>query len=96
MTIEIEEGVFFDPAKAWYEQSPELVALAEAAMQTAPVDLELEECFGGGTRLKYGVWEHTTPMGTFQMRVDFNWLYAKEHRSFLTRASHDLVTITQL
>lgn len=92
--IEILEGVFFDPDKEWYKQSPELVQLAEEVMQTAPVDMEQEDCFGGGTRLIYGVWEYTSPLGVFSLRVSSTYKNAPLHKGFAAKALHDKVTIT--
>ncbi len=97
--IEILEGVFYDPAKEWYEQPQELIELALQIEQTQPIDYEFESLEVNGlmhNRLKYGMWEHTTEIGTFRMRVDIVYLYPIEHRAFLTKAAHNRVTLTKV
>lgn len=96
--IEILPDVYFDPAKQWYEQPQELIDLAFQIEQTPPTDYEIEIGVENPThqRLKWAVWESTTEMGLFQMRVDIIYLYSIENRAFLTKEAHNKVQITKI
>lgn len=96
--IEILQGVFFDPSLEWYEQDPALIDLALEIEKTTPIDYEMEVGVQNPShqRLKYAVWESTTEMGTFRMRVDKNYLYSIEHREFMARANDNRVFVEKL
>ena len=93
--IEILPGVFYYPELAWYQQDEQLIALANEVMQTPTIDSEIETA-GSNSRMIYGEWENTTIEGTFTMRVDMHYLYSISHGAFLSKSSHDDVTITQI
>ena len=95
MLIEILEGVFYDTELPWYEQSQELIDLADTVMQGAPKDSNTETA-GENSRLLWAIWEHTTTIDTFDMRVDFHWLYPIESKAFMSKELQDTVIITPL
>lgn len=97
MLIEIEEGVFFDTEKRWYEQSPECIQAGQDLMvSTLPETADYEPCEAGSQRLLRGVWQATTSTGTFQMEVVRTYLYPANSNAFLTKLSQDTVTVTEL
>ncbi len=93
--IEILEGVFYDPSKEWYEQPQELIDLALEIEKTQPFEFDVE-VYENHVRLKYGIWDHTTEMGAFKMRVDVIYLYPITNNSFLAKELHNKVTIEQI
>lgn len=95
MLIEILPGVFYDSEKEWYEQPDELVGLAEATMQNEPQAKE-EESSGAKKRFIWAEWQTTTSEGLFLMKVSFSWVYGISKGAYLSRASHDIVSITKL
>jgi len=96
--IEILPGIFYNPELDWFNQPQELIDLALEVEQTAPINFEMEVGIQNPKhqRFKFGVWEGTTEMGTFEMRVDIVYLYSIEHRAFLTKELNNIVTIKQL
>lgn len=94
--IEILEGVFYDPSKEWYEQPQELIDMAFEIEKSTPIDFEMEFSENGHHRLKWAIWEDTTAIGTFRMRVDIVYLYPIEDNAFLSKYVHNKVTITQV
>jgi hypothetical protein len=91
--IEILPDVYYNPSLPWYEQDPQLIALAESVMLEAPKSSDAETA-GENSRLLWAIWEHTTTIDTFDMRVDFHWLYAIESRAFMSKELQDTVIIT--
>lgn len=93
--IEILPGVYYNPALPWYQQDPVLIELAEQIMQETPVDSETETS-GANSRMIWGLWNHTTTEGNFNMRVDVSYLYDISSPAFKTKSNQDQVTITQI
>ena len=93
--IEILPDVFYDSDLPWYEQDPQLIALADEVMQTAPIDSETETA-GANSRLLWGEWETTTTEGTFTMRVDMHYLYPIESPAFESKSLQDTVTVIKI
>ena len=96
--IEILQGVYFKPSLEWYEQDPLLIDLALQIEQTPPIDYEIEVGVENPThpRLKWAIWESTTEMGLFQMRIDKIYVYGIEHNEFNALFKQNRVTITKI
>lgn len=94
--IEILPGVFYDPSLPWYKQSEDLIDLAEDVMTTTePIDSETETG-GGNSRYIWATWQTTTSEGTFDMRVDYHWLYDISSPAFMAKEKQDTLVVTQI
>ena len=94
-SIEVLQGVFYDPSKEWFQQPEELIELALQVEQSEPLEAEFETIEGKpeNRRFVLGVWEHETSIGVFEMRVDAFYLHAIEHRAFLSKKANNKITL---
>jgi len=93
--IEILNGVFYDPAKEWYEQPQELIDLGLEIEQTIPIGYELQTG-GGNTRALWSEWETETECGVFKMKVEMSWMFDVSRPDFMSKTEHNKITIIKI
>lgn len=96
--IEIEPGVFYDTEKPWWEQDEGLISTAQTVMQGEPKSESAGRAFDAETQRwhSWKIWEHTTSLGIFDMRVDFYFHEDSDSKAFDLKSIHNLITVTQI